>query len=231
MTLIAFTLTEDRAEIVTDGLSYSAGAIDFSAVRKCGVFPAWDMAVTSTGPSELGDTWKGVLEDCTEAVRDLDQVHEYAPAALRELWRKVQQHRREGNVLEPGGGADSGTVLHVGWSPERGRFVAYVYLVGDDGVEHVDLTEHRLFCQPPPWTYLPPEVPSTAKQWTQLVKAAHADWTLAPALMGHGLGKVYIGEEVVRTRLARGVHDQQVIHRFPRHGAQWRRTLISSLSA
>ena len=27
-----------------------------------------------------------------------------------------------------------------------------------------------------------PEVPSTSKQWTQLVKAAHADWTLAPAV-------------------------------------------------
>ena len=78
--------------------------------------------------------------------------------------------------------------------------------------------------------YVPTEVPRTPKQWTQLVKAAHAEWTLGGTLLAETLGRVWIGEEVVRTCLTRGGHDQQVIHRFPRQGAQWRRALIGSLS-
>ncbi len=53
---------------------------------------------------------------------------------------------------------------------------------------------------------------------------------LAPAAMDAGVGKVFIGADVVRTRLARGVHDQQVIHEFPMRGAQWRRGLIATYS-
>lgn len=223
MTLVAFTLEPGRAEVVTDGLSYSE--VDFAPVSKCDVFPEWDLAVAAIGPSELGETWRKSLCDVVGQVADLDEIDRYTPEALRELWRLVVKAR--GGRMTPG--ADTGRVFHVGWSPARDRFVAYAYAIEDD-FERTDLTQHRLFCCPTPWSGPPAGIPSTPKQWAQLVKAAHADWTLAPAVVGHGLGKVYIGGDVVRTRLARGVHDQQVIHTFPMRGAQWRRAVIAHLS-
>lgn len=228
MTLVAIAVREDGAEIVTDGLSYSAEGIDFAPVRKCHVIPAWNMAMAAIGPSTLSDSWHSVLQECAGAVRDLDELHSHTPAALRELWRLVQQDARAANV-PPGEDRDSGTVFHVGWSPARGRFVAYAYRVSNQGVEHVDLTDRPVLCEPEPFAGVPAEAPASPKQWTQLVKAAHADWTLTAALVLERVGKVWIGEEVLHTRLSRGEHDQRVIHRFARKGAQWRRTVIASL--
>jgi hypothetical protein len=226
MTLVAFTLRPDGADIVTDSLSYGPEMTAVEEIDKCRVIDSWDTAIMSTGPSRLGDSWSSAVRDALPQLRDFDELEQHTPPALCLLWLHL---REEGYLRKPGrADEEDGHVFHVGWSPRRGRFAA-VGFSSEDGFQPIDLTEHELFVKPHPHTPTPATPPTTDQEWAQLVTTAHQDWNM-PGPYNPLRFRIWMAGDVVRTTLGRGHAERRVIARIPTRGRDWRWMNIGQMS-
>lgn len=217
MTLVAFALRPDGADVVTDSLSYGTDMYDHEMVDKLAAFPQWDTVVTGVGPVDLTAGWRERLRLVAPLVAGFDVLDQLAPEVLAALWADIPNREA---------GRATGTIVHVGWSARRGRFAASLF-DASYGFTCTDLTDHRLLVLPHPHSYVPRRVPESDHDWRKLAEASHEDWTLAgPRSL---LDLTYrIGGDVVRTSVSRGELQRRVVHTFPTHGRQWRWSLIGS---
>lgn len=216
MTMVAFRVQPDCAEILTDSLAYDANCLNLAPSAKVTVLAPLDTAVIAQGPTHLAMRWKGLLCGPTG---DFDHLDEAAQEHLPTVWAQMEGEER----LADGPG-EHGAVFHVGYSPRHRRFKAYAYS-SLDAFRSTDLTEHALFCMPPPTSAIA-RVPAADEDWVALAKTVHDEWALAPLMSGL---QVPIGGDVIHTRLDVGAAVQRRLHRFPNAGRDFRTMLIGSL--
>lgn len=223
MTLVAFALRDDGADILTDSLWCEPQMMRHGLIDKCRHLPAWDMAVLGVGPCAVTATWAEILPTL-DGIDGFDHLEELAPAALTEMWATYLPPELRVRLQT--------TVFHVGWSDRRQSFAAAGF-DSADGFAHTDLTDHKLFVRPMPYSSPPAKVPVSNHHWRRLAERVHEDWTLisgAESISPTELWpKTHIGGDMVLTRLARGQVERQVVHTMPTHGRQWRRSLIGLL--
>lgn len=214
MTLIAFRVGTDHAEIMSDSLAYGVEQVHIGHTSKVAVLNHLDTAIVTAGPTDLARWWKGTAASTIGLAGDFDELREVAPDHLRQVWAAIPPM--------PGPGR-RGTVFHIGWSPSQDRFAACAFRSDDDWQPH-DLTDQQLVCEPP--MDLAEAPPMTDEEWTALAVRVRQQWTLQPS---SGQPHCAIGGHVVLTRLERGLSSQRRIHSFPTEGWEFRRTLIGSL--
>lgn len=195
MTLVAFNTHRTHADLITDTLSYTRCASELGAVDKAVPLPHLDAVITFRGVGLFRAVWPAAVASL--AAGSFDELLDRTPDALRALWQQAQH--------EPA--ADSGAfVYQIGYSLERGRFVAYAYGTPDNFTPE-DVTG-RLVVLPTPIRAV--RAPASAQQWAGLAKRVRSDYAAAP--MGV---KVPIGGDVLLTHLEVGALSQRRIHAFP----------------
>lgn len=208
MTLVAFHVTPNRADIITDTTTYDDTAMRMYDSTKTHLLPHIDAAVMFTGKVRLHARFM-------EAVTGLrlDSV-DHLSALAEVVLPKVKTN--DGEPVD-------GTVFVVGPSPIRRRFVAYAHNSGD-GFKQFDMCD-QFFCKPVPMDPLP-AIPRTARAWADLAQLVHRNWAIEKLPGGI---RMPIGGDVIFTRLERDIASQVRVHRFPREGADFRRAMIGTL--
>jgi hypothetical protein len=199
MTMIAFRIGKDRAEVMTDSLVYTDGSSDTRQnYSKVAVLSHLEMAVVAQGPIELAHVWRLHLATIPD-LTSMDDVDEWAQLLLPRIWQELDL---------PGDDWEA-CVFHVGWSPRRQRYVAHAYS-SLDGFALTDLTEHEFFCQPVPMHAA--VVPQTDEDWIELAAATFQHHMLAPHWTRM---QTPIGGDVQFTTLLRGASIQRRLGSLP----------------
>lgn len=253
MTLIAVHATDDHAEIVTDTLSYTATQRHLRRTSKVLLVPHLDAALTTHGSAEFSTYWE--VKALRLGAVDFDEFLDKAPVALREVWEEltmIAEHRNAihgGNRLPP-----RSTAICVGYSPAQGRFRAVGFSTdtdfAPDEIDGVWVVPSPLHARPSDFELaridelfgqlleepdkargalrcLPPlEPPESVLGWRTLAVVIRR--TRALADMYSGL-KMYVGGDVIHTRLERGLATQRRIHTFDDTGEEFARMMAGSL--
>ncbi len=232
MTLIAFHAQPDRADIITDTLSYTRTARHLGHTSKVTLMPHLDAAVMTQGSTDFAKAWTAEALTAAEAA-DFDEFAERVGEALPVLWRRL-----------PGVGDDcergraNSAVFVVGYSPRRRSFTAHGWasdfafrrmdldglhvMPSPLGVRPSELELRRLgrhfdvyFGDTAPVDRLrrlpPPAAPGSDAGWVELAKTVRADRALADLYSGF---KTYVGGSVIHTRLTVGAATQRRVHTF-----------------
>lgn len=216
MTLVAFTLSEDSATVVTDSMAYGPQLIDLHFAKKVTALPSLPMVIAAQGLVTIRERWSGVATDCVDILKDMDQADKLAPLILRGAWEDEPRGRRE---------RDDTTIFHVGWSPSRKRFAATAFHSADD-FEAIDLTGHALFSSPA--AMHDTVVPVSDRDWAVFAEAIYVDSALDNDV---GWFKRPLGGDVVATTMTVGADIQQrTVHQYPTQGWRWREMLIGTLA-
>jgi hypothetical protein len=214
VTLIAFRIEEDYAEILTDTLTYGLGEAEFCQTSKVRLFPHVDAAMMARGASELGAYWLAILDSDPPGAQSFDAWGATAQRRLPELWAMMRD--KEGT-------RDVGEIFHVGWSESRGRFVGSE-LNSTNGFQSRDLTEQGFFSAPD--LTEPPEPPSSVEEWVSFAERVYDECSLASYMTKR---KCFIGGDLILTRLERGHAVQRRVHSFPVDDWKYRQMMIGSL--
>ena len=254
MTLIAIHADVDGAQIMTDTLSYTRTARRLRRASKVHALPHLDAAVMTHGDAELGNYW-AVHAGLRAGSTTFDELTDAAPAALREMWRErtlIAEHR---NAVHGGDRPVPRSIaLAVGYSDRDALFRAWAWSSED---EFTPTALEGLWVIPSPLTFrptdieqarleavcqelsgdprvaealrlLPPApVPQTDGQWRALAQAARYQRAVQPDLYS-GL-KMYVGGDVLLTRLARGEQSTLRLHTFPETGPDHEQMMAGSL--
>lgn len=147
MTLIAFATYGDRAEFITDTVSYTANVSELGSCTKALTFPHIDAAVLAQGDSQFCDDAKATALKASAHFEGFDALVESAPAWLRSVWSSHQA----------GGPLDDTTVILLGWSERERAFVAWQFASEHD-FQPVNVS--GLWVWPTPWTAHPTDLES-----------------------------------------------------------------------
>lgn len=213
MTLIAFNVKPSHVDIVTDTLTYDANGRTLGRGSKVHLLAHLDAAMLSQGSGDLGNAWSYALSSFTEDA-DFDGLDALAQTLLPGVWEQV--------VVTQARISDS-IVFHLGYSREHGQFKAYAY-PSITGFQRTDVTD-RLYVMPAPTSEDPTE-PRMVKDWVTLAKRIRHERALAPITSGL---KVFIGGDVVHTRLKVGEITQRKIHTFDDTGEEFCQMVAGTL--
>lgn len=203
MTMIAFNVTAHGADILTDTLAYTRNGRSLGRTSKVRLLPHADTAVLSQGSGDLGQAWVHAL-GALDRADDFDDLDEGAQQQLPRLWALLNEQRHGGEV-------DS-IVFHLGYSPTSGGFRAYAYPSIDD-FARLDVT--GFYAMPAPFTELG-DAPATVTEWVSLAQRIREERAMAPV----GQGKVFVGADVLHTRLERGSSTTRKVHTFDDTGEE-----------
>lgn len=254
MSLIALHATDDHAEILTDTLAYTVTARRMRRASKVFALPHLDAAVLMHGgTTELANYW-AVHASLRAGAATFDELADTAPAALRELWREVQEMTEHRNAIH---GTRSKTpraiALAVGYSDRDRRFRALAHS-SDDGFEPVEqrglwvipspldvrpseleqqrleLTFREMFDEDSTiraWGRLPaPEAPTAPDGWARLARLIRQQRSLADLYSGL---KMYVGGDALLTCLERGQQSTRRLFTFDDSGPEYDQMMAGSL--
>lgn len=229
MTLIAIACRGDRAEFITDTLSYSGGLRHLALSTKSVNIPHLDAAIIGQGDSEFTYQAEILLLKAAGIVASFDELIEAAPLCLQDIAGALHAATLE-HLTES-------TIFLVGYSTKRKKFDAYLMASEDgfqarrisglhvmpapfsakpskleldrlirrslDGEEVLETELERLFKQ---WRSQPrTPAPSGIKDWLRLAFTARTERSLQPFLRTPVDGKVFL------TRLSRGSSETVLI--------------------
>jgi hypothetical protein len=249
MTLIAFSTSKNRADILTDTWSYSFGGRYIGSDSKVHSIPHLDMAHATQGSCELEALWNFRAIAVAMHVGSFDGFAQEAGPHLREVWGEVGERDRVPSV-----------VFVIGYSPEASRFRAYQFASGSD-FERQDI--EAPFIIPTPFDIRPSELelarlkgssllacsnnqaemlalfeswhqkpvlvaPTTVKGWIQLGKHARESRALAPPV-GTGL-KVFVAGDLFHAVLKRGEFTTSRVHRFNDSGTEFAQLVAGTIN-
>lgn len=146
MTLIAISVDDAGAQILTDTWSYSPAASRIGRVSKVLSLPHLDLAVATQGSQHFGLVWDSIAAVLSTQVQDFDEFDHRSVASLAVAWAET---------LESNPDASRSVAFHVGWSAAAGRFVAVAH-ASDNGFQPEPLDE--LFVHPSPLSVRPSEI-------------------------------------------------------------------------
>ena len=247
MTLIAFSASKNRADILTDTWSYSQGGRLIGSDSKVHSIPHLDMAYATQGSCEFGALWDFGATALVGQVGSFDGFVQEAGPYLREAWNEAAVD-----------GIPS-VVFVIGYSPEESRFRAYLFDSGSD-FERQDL--EAPFVIPAPGGMRPSKIelarlkdsllagqsesdkaailatleswhqkpefvaPTTVKGWVQLGKHARESRALVSASSGL---KVFVAGDLFHAVLKRGEFSQSRVHTFNDRGAEFAQLVAGTL--
>jgi len=218
VTLVAVHAGQDSAHVLFDQLVYNSVVtwIEDSPEPKAVELPGLDAATVFVGDFKLGRHWQDNAVTYAALCEDVDEFVHGFPDMFAKLCR--------GTVPEL-------AVFVVGYSPARGRFVAYA-AGRDDWFTFRDVSD-VLTVFPSPPGYAPSEIEQRARaqigkpplpeggedypppqddgQWVELAKLVHRG--RAEPVWDQDL-KVPMGGDVTLLTVTRGQVDQRVVHRF-----------------
>ena len=239
MTLIAFSANKNRADILTDTWSYTAGGRRIGSDSKVHSIPHLDMAHATQGSCEFEALWNfGAIALATH-VGNFDGFVQEAGPYLLDAWNEYA-------------GCEPSVVFVIGYSPEANRFKAYQF-ASDSDFERQDLEAPFIIPAPPDirpselelarlkgillahlsesdkahvqallenWHQKPGLVaPTTVKGWVQLGKHTRQRRALAMP-MNSGM-KVFVAGDLFHAVLQRGEFRTSRVHRFNDSGAEF----------
>lgn len=211
MTLLAVRVHDDRIELVTDSLAYSA--VQFHRCSKVDLFPHIDAAVAGRGVTALVEEWRRYVDGAFQFYADFDDLVQIAEQVLPEMWADLQP-AIESSLL---GGVRTAEVVQAGWSPTRECFAAFRYM-SDDGFVARRIED---FWSGP--ALAAPQAPASDADWVAVAEAIYETCGIA-------LGtKAPMGGDIFLTRLERGQVSHRRIHRLPDDDWRYRQMCIGSL--
>jgi hypothetical protein len=212
VTLVAWHVTDDYAEVLTDTLAYGAGEAELAHVSKVTTFPHVDMLTAGKGPEELGAFWNAeVALDTVDPGGGVDRLRDLAMVGLPVIWNGLDR------VTGRRGG---GMIWHFGWSASQLRFVGDKFEISNDSeLRH----EHLSGFSSSPALASPPPPPVSDADWIRFVEAVYAEhsYVLAENTM--------IGGDLILTRLERGSITQRRIHSLPDDDWRFRRMMCGTV--
>ena len=219
MTLVAFHVTADRADVITDTLSYGLAHVPLGRTTKATALPHLDTVVMGRGNGTMWVEVNDWIRRCTE-VDGFDYLASVAPQSMRLLWGRVTG--RDAHAHED----DSGATFLAGYSQRAGRFRA-VQLSSRNDFTPMDVSD-ALICHPAPDEFHDP--PTSDEDWARLAVDVQEDRALAHYGDPERQERrgCMIGGEVIRTTLERGASSQRTIHRFPTSGDDFLRLLAAT---
>jgi hypothetical protein len=239
VTLIAFSASKNRADILTDTWSYTQFGRQIGSDSKVHSIPHLDAAHATQGSCKFASFWGFEATALAAHVGSFDGFVQEAGQRLREAWNAA---------------AVDGTpsvVFIIGYSPEESRFRAYQF-ASDSDFERQDLEAPFIIPAPPDirpselelarifgsfpglsesdkaemltlfegWHQRPGLVaPTTVAGWVQLGKHARESRALAPSVTS-GL-KVFVAGDLFHAVLQRGEFRTSRVHRFNDSGAEF----------
>jgi SEC-C motif len=249
MTLIAFSTSKNRADILTDSWSYSAGGRRIGSDSKVHSIAHLDAASATQGSCEFDALWHLGVSAMAMHVGSFDGFVQEAGPYLRVAWGDVRERDRTPSF-----------VSIIGYSPEESRFKAYQF-DSDSDFERQDV--EQAFIIPAPVDIRPSDLelarlkgsllagqsesdraeiltvfedwhqrpgliaPTTVKGWVQLGKHARASRALAPSVTS-GL-KVFVAGDLFHAVLKRGEFTTSRVHRFNDSGAEFAQLVAGTL--
>lgn len=230
MTMICFNVKPDRAEVMTDSLTYNRSGRHMGRSSKVDVLADLNTVVTSYGSHPLGAEWRYLLDNAGQWVDDFDGLDALAEEHLPEVWAEMADYVPDGSEA---------VVFHIGYSPRHNRFKAYAY-PSANGFRCTPLGA-GLHVMPAPTSVdstlalmvagsevvtLDGLDPAGLEDWTALAETIHADRSAVP----YGTGrKVFIGGDIVHTRLERGAVTQRRIHHIGEDSEGFRRMVSGTM--
>jgi hypothetical protein len=246
MTLIAFSANKNRADILTDTWSYSAGGRRIGRDSKVHAISHLDAASATQGSCEFDALWNLGVSAMAMHVGSFDGFVQEAGPYLRAAWSDVRERPRTPSV-----------VFIIGYSPEESRFRAYQF-ASDSDFERQDL--EAPFIIPAATDIRPSELelarlkgmrfasesdkaeiltlfegwhqqpafiaPTTVKGWVQLGKHARQSRAMAPVATGM---KVFIAGSLFHAVLKRGQFTTSRVHTFNDSGAEFAQLVAGTL--
>jgi hypothetical protein len=246
VTLIAFSASKNRADILTDTWAYSHGGRLIGSSSKVHSIPHLDMAYAAQGSCEFEALWNlGAIALATH-VGSFDGFVQEAGPYLRGAWNEYA-------------GCEPSVIFVIGYSPEESRFRVYQF-ASDSDFERQDL--ETPFIIPAPTDMRPSELelarvfgrftdssesdkakvltslegwrqkpgliaPTTVKGWVQLGKHARENRALAQRV-SWGL-KVFVAGDLFHAVLQRGEFRTTRVHRFNDSGAEFAQLVAGTL--
>lgn len=239
MTMIAFATYGDRAEFITDTLSYHRNGANLGRTSKHLCIPHLDAAILMQGDSWFGDDAKSVAVQVSRQVATFDELVESAPAWLGDLWKA-----RRAQVGDTASYLSDPLAILVGWSDREQEFAAYTLAAEQ---EFKPLRIKGTWAIPCPWTARPSGIeqrrilalddpgtheqrreavdlwrnkpplarPAAAEEWRELAKQIRKQRALETFC------STYIGGDVLHTRLERGRSTTEKIHAYDDSGEEF----------
>jgi hypothetical protein len=248
MTLIAFSTSRNRADILTDTWSYSSGGRRIGSDSKVHAISHLDMAHAVQGSCEFEALWNLGAIALAMHVGSFDGFVQEAGPYLRAAWGDVRERPRTPSFASI-----------IGYSPEESRFRAYQFDSGSD-FERQDI--EGAFCIPSPgdtrpsglelarlkgsllagqsegdraeilatlenWHQKPGLVaPTTVRGWVRLGKYVRESRALVSASSGL---KVFVAGDLFHAVLKRGEFSQSRVHTFNDSGAEFAQLVSGTL--
>src|SRR5450759_491796 len=249
VTLIAFSASKNRADILTDTWSYSFAGRYIGSDSKVQSIPHLDMAHATQGSCEFGALWGVGAVALAMHVGSFDGFVQEAGPFLLEAWNDTCERERTPSV-----------VFIIGYSPEASCFRAYQF-ASDSDFERQDL--EAPFIIPAPTDIRPSDLelarlkgsllagqsesdkaeiltvfedwhqrpglvaPTTVKGWVRLGKHARESRALAPSVTS-GL-KVFVAGSLYHAVLRRGEFTTSRVHTFNDAGAEFAQLVAGTL--
>ncbi|MCF6507372.1 SEC-C domain-containing protein [Blastococcus sp. MG754426] len=256
MTLIAFAAHADRAEIITDTLTYTHTATRMGHTSKLLPLPHLDAAIVAQGSTGFERRWHMQALYLAQHAADFDEFAREAPAHLAHVWSELGIDLDAENIAHGRSATVTPSVVFlVGYSPQRQRFVAYGF-ASDHGFAPTKLD--GLYAMPSPLDRRPGDLelhrlrghlpavlgdqadravaalgrlpiqpaPRRPEEWVDLAKAVRRDRAMADLYSGL---KTYVGGDVMLTALRRGESTTRRIHTFNDSGSDFARMMAGSL--
>jgi hypothetical protein len=247
VTLIAFNASKNRADILTDTWSYSAGGRRIGRDSKVHSIPTLGAASATQGSCEFDALWHLGVSGMAMHVGSFDGFVQEAGPYLRAAWGDVRERdRREPSV-----------VFIIGYSHEESRFKAHQF-DSASGFEHQDV--EQAFIIPTPTDICPSDLelarlkgmlfasesdkaeiltlfegwqqqpglvaPSTVKGWVQLGKHVRQSRAMAPVATGM---KVFVAGSLFHAVLKRDSFTTSRVHTFNDSGAEFAQLVSGTL--
>jgi hypothetical protein len=244
MTLVAYAVHKDRAEILTDSLAYTADAADVIPSTKCVWISHLNAAIATTGSYLFGRKvvdWALHLREAPEINGLAEQAFE-AFEAFPKLWDEDYKKPM--------------AVFMFGWSNVLGRSLGF--LLGADKRDLVpwhprnllsfeNIGDHTL-TDGTAWNVRPhapvgfggaqrgevaadgalhgthpDDMPTTEAEWVTLGRKARAHQATLPPDK-----RIVIGGHLTLTTITNGSAHQRIVHRFDDTGDEWARLLAGT---
>jgi hypothetical protein len=250
MTLIAFSASKNRADILTDSWSYSAGGRRIGSDSKVHPIAHLDAASATQGSCEFDALWHLGVSAMAMHVGSFDGFVQEAGPYLRAAWGDVRERdRREPSI-----------VFALGYSGAESRFTAHQF-DSSAGFERQDI-EGAAFIIPAPGDIRPSELelarlkgsllagqsesakaeilatlenwhqkpelvaPTTVKGWVALGKHARQSRALVSATSGL---KTFVAGSLYHAVLQRGSFAVTRVHTFNDSGAEFAQLVSGTL--
>jgi hypothetical protein len=256
MTMIAFAVHADRAEIITDTITYNHIATKMGRHSKVMPLPHLDAAMLAQGSTGFERRWHMQALYLAQHVADFDDLVREAPEHLAFVWRELEADAETENAVHGRSATVANSVVFlIGYSPAQGCFKAYGYA---SNFEFRPMDLDGLYVMPSPLDRRPGllelhrlrehladnfgtdglqiadglaklpvlPAPESTVEWVELAKAVRRDRALVDLYSGL---KTYVAGDVVHTTLRVGEVTSRRVHRFDDSGEEFNRMMAGSL--